>query len=124
MIIRVDLSFVPENLRTIIVNSKELKDHAIAINDTSTEYQRGSNKLYLFEFSGYLSSFKGVLRLILQNRSIDDYIVTEDLESDNTFVILKQGDMEQLGISICDFCGLICGSEEEKNIHQRTHYFI
>lgn len=108
----------------MIINSTELKEYAIAINDKSEKSQDQSNNVFLFEFTGYLSSFKGVLRLILQNRSIDDYIVAEDLESENTFIILKQGNIEQLGISICDFCGLICGSEEEKYIHQRIHYFI
>lgn len=108
----------------MIINSKELNEYAFAINDISGKDHGQSNNIFLYEFSGYLSSFKGILRLILQNRSMDNYIVSEDLESENTFVILNQSDIEQLGISICDFCGLICESEEEKCIHQRIHYFV
>ena len=78
----------------------------------------------MFKFNGYLSGFKGLLKLVLQNNSIDDYIVAEDLESENTLVFLKEGDIEQLNIWLCDFCGLACASEEEKYIHQRAHYFI
>jgi hypothetical protein len=39
--------------------------------------------IYLFEFNGYFSSFKGLLKLILHNNSIDDYIVAEDLDSEH-----------------------------------------
>ncbi len=80
--------------------------------------------IYLFEFNGYFLSFNGLLKLVLQNNSIDDYIVAEDLDSENIFIILKDGDIEQLGLLLCDFCGLACASEEEKYIHQRAHYFI
>ncbi|MDF0681296.1 MAG: hypothetical protein P0116_10055 [Candidatus Nitrosocosmicus sp.] len=90
----------------------------------SSRCEVDSSSMYLFEFNGYFSSFKGLLKLILQNNSIDDYIVAEDLDSENTFIILKDGDIEQLGLLLCDFCGLVCASEEEKYIHQRAHYFI
>lgn len=53
-----------------------------------------------------------------------NYIVAEDLDSENIFIILKDGDIEQIGLLLCDFCGLVCASEEEKYIHQRAHSFI
>lgn len=124
MIIRDDLHFLPENLKSLIINSKELNQYAINVEGVSGSYEEDLSSIYLFEFNGYFSSFKGLLKLMLQNNSIDNYIVAEDLESENTFVLLKDGDIEQLGILLCDFCGLVCASEDEKYIHQRIHYFI
>lgn len=125
MIIRVDLQFLPENLKLLIINSKELNLYAItSLDNESIVHEVELNNIRLFEFNGYFSSFKGLLRLVLQNNCINGYIVAEDLDSENTFVILKEGDIEQLGLLLCDFCGLACASEEEKYIHQRAHYFI
>jgi hypothetical protein len=124
LIIKVDLNFLPENLRSLILESKELNQHAINIEDVVERYEEKSSGIYLFEFNGYLSSFKGLLKLILQKNSINDYVVTEDLEYENTLVFLKDGDIEQLDIWLCDICGLACASQDEKYIHQRAHYFI
>lgn len=124
MIIKVDLNFLPENLRSLILESKELNQHAINIEDAAERYEEKSSGIYLFEFNGYLSGFKGLLKLVLQNNSINDFVVAEDLEYENTLVFLKDGDIEQLDIWLCDICGLACASEDEKYIHQRIHYFI
>lgn len=124
MIIKVDLNFLPEYLRSLIINSKELNQYAINFEDISESCEDKLNNIYIFEFSGYLSGFKGLLKLVLQSNSIEGYLVAEDLESENTLVFLKDGDIEQLGILLCDFCGLVCASEDEKYIHQRIHYFM
>lgn len=124
MIIRVDLHFLPEDLKSLIINSEKLNQYAINSEGFSGRSEEDSKSIYLFEFKGYFSSFKGLLKLFLQDNSIDDYIVAEDLDSENTFIILKDGDMEQVGLLLCDFCGMACASEEEKYIHQRVHYFI
>ena len=124
MIIRVDLHFLPENLKSLIINSKELTQYAINDESVSESSKVDYSRIQLFEFNGFFASFKDILKLVLQNSSMDDYIVAEDLEYENTFVILKEGDIEQLGLLLCDFCGLACASEDEKYIHQRAHYFM
>ena len=124
MIIKVDLNFLPENLRSVIINSKELNQYSINMEDITEKYEEKSNGIYMFGFDGYLSSFKGLVKVVLQNNSIHDYVVAEDLAYDNTLVILKDGDIQQLDIWLCDICGLACASEDEKYIHQRIHYFI
>ena len=113
-----------ENLRSLIINSKELNQYVINFEDMSERCEDKLNNIYMCEVSGYLSSFKGLLKLVLHNNSIKGYLVAEDLESENTLVFLKDGDIEQLGILLCDFCGLVCASEDEKYIHQRIHYFM
>lgn len=122
MNINVDLSFLPVHLVPIITNSIEIKSFLVKNDDTNSQ---GSNtKTYTFEFPGSLIEFKATLNYILKENSIDDYIVVQDTEKENTLTILKEGDIEQLGVLICDFCGAVFHSEDEKYIHQRMHYFF
>jgi len=124
LIIRVDLHFLPENLKSLITNSEKLNQYAINSEGFSGKSEEDSKSIHLFEFNGYFSSFKGLLKLFLQDNSIDDYIVAEDLDSENTFIILKDGDIEQVGLLLCYFCGMACTNEEEKYIHQRASFYI
>lgn len=58
-----------------------------------------------------------------ENRDFNDYIVAENNEDEHEIAILKKGDIQQIGLFLCSFCPMIFGSETEKNIHQRIHYF-
>lgn len=71
-----------------------------------------------------MGEFRYQIEKLLENNSLVGYVVAEDLQYDNTLVILKDGDIEQLGIQICDFCGALFNSEDEKYIHQKIHYMI
>jgi len=124
LIIRVDFHFLPENLKLLIINSEKLNQYTITSKGFSGTCEGDSKNIHLFEFDGYFSGFKGLLKLVLKDNFIDDYVVAEDLDSENTFIILKDGDIKQLGLLLCDFCGMACASEEEKYLHQRAHYFI
>lgn len=46
------------------------------------------------------------------------------MENENTLAVLKVGDIQQFGMFVCDFCGAVFNSEDEKYIHQRAHYFF
>ena len=59
----------------------------------------------------------------IQGKSTEDYLVAENDEDPNEIAILKKGNIEQLGLFICEFCPLVFRSEIEKTIHQRIHYF-
>jgi hypothetical protein len=86
--------------------------------------QNGTAKLSEFEFSGSIKELEDVLNSLLKKNSINEYVAVQDMETENTLTILKVGDIEQLGILICDFCGAVFSSEDEKYIHQRSHYFF
>ncbi len=75
-----------------------------------------------FEFSGSIADFEDALRLSLERNSIIDYVVTQDSQKENTFTLLKGGDLGQLGIYFCEFCGAFFNSEDGKYIHERAHY--
>jgi hypothetical protein len=130
MRIQVDLSFFPDYLIPIIIDSVELKQFLIQgnlvtdkINATTTNNNNNVRTSVIFEFHGSLKEFESLLTSILAKNSINEYIVTQDMEKENTITILKSGDLEQLGILVCDFCGAVFYSEDEKYIHQRAHYF-
>lgn len=123
MEINVDLSFFPENLTPIITNSKEIKSFFVKNYHISNQ-NSSITKLSLFEFPGSIKEFEDILKIILQNNSLNEYVAVQDTETENTLTILKGGDMEQLGILICDFCGAAFNSEDEKYIHQRAHFLF
>ena len=122
MDINVDLSFFPDNLVPLITNSMEIK--SFFVENCSTNSQDRNTKLSLFNFPGSINEFEDLLKSILQKNSINEYVVVQDTETENTLAILKDGDMRQLGILICDFCGAAFSSEDEKYIHQRAHFLF
>jgi hypothetical protein len=122
MDINVDLSFFPDNLVPLITNSIEIK--SFFVENYSTNSQDRDTKLSLFNFPGSINEFEDLLKSILQKNSINEYVIAQDTETENTLAILKDGDMRQLGILICDFCGAAFSSEEEKYIHQRAHFLF
>lgn len=83
-----------------------------------------NNLVLKIKYHTTLGEFKYLIETLLEKNNIFDFIVAEDLQYDNKLVILKDGDLEQLGIQICDFCGALFNSEDEKYIHQKIHYMI
>ena len=117
-----DLSFVSGQHINEILNVINLISHS-PIN--SQEISSEVPSLYVeFEFSGSIIDFENALRLSLERNSITEYEVTQDSQKENTLTLLKSGDLGQLGIYFCDFCGAFFNSEEGKYIHERAHYFF
>lgn len=124
MRIQVDLSFFPDYLIPIITGSIEVKQFLIKDNDVTDKDKDNMNTISaVFEFHGSIKEFEGLLASILYKNSIKEYVIAQDMEKESTIAILKAGDLRQLGILVCDFCGAVFQSEDEKYIHQRAHYF-
>jgi hypothetical protein len=133
MIIRLELSFLGQNVRSIVVNSEEIKsfsqttdvdyttshtNHPVAdVKDSSTIITLDYNK-------GSLEDFKVVLRDILARNHLENFTIAEDMETENTVAILREGDLEQFGIYICKHCGTTFKSIDERMVHERIHYFV
>ncbi len=128
MDISVDFSFLPDNLMQIVIHTLGTKSSfvkSLQSSSTINSSQKIINPtISIFEFPGTLKEFENLLNCILQKNSIKEYVVVQDTESENTLALLKHGDIEQLGILSCDFCGAAFSSEEEKYIHQRAHYLF
>jgi hypothetical protein len=124
MRIHVNLSFFPDYLIPIITESIEVKQFLIKDNYVTDKDKDNINTISaIFEFHGSIKEFEGLLTSILLKNSIKEYVIAQDMEKENTIAILKAGDIRQLGILVCDFCGAVFHSEDEKYIHQRAHYF-
>ena len=67
---------------------------------------------------------KSFLEEVFSAHSLSDYVIAENSRDDNELVILKKGDIEQIGLFICMHCSMIFGSAEERSEHLRAHYFV
>ena len=135
MIIRLELSFLSQNVRSKVVNSEEIKSFSI---DRSTDVDYTSNHtnhhvadvkdsstIIILDYNkGSLEDFKVVLRDILARNRLENFTIAEDMEAENTVAILREGDLEQFGIYICKHCGTTFKSIDERIVHERIHYFV
>ncbi|MFY9966797.1 MAG: C2H2-type zinc finger protein [Nitrososphaeraceae archaeon] len=141
MNIKLDLSFVPLDLRSSIMRSikTELSSQDNLTGNTKTKmnsmtFDKNENRvagladdtdqLYIIRWiNGSLKDFKLFVENILRD-NYDEYMVAEDTEAINTLTILKQGDVEQFGMYMCSHCGTFFKSTEERTVHERIHYFM
>jgi hypothetical protein len=123
MVIRIDISNLTNDLRDIILNSLELK---YFLNDQLNNNDDNNNKqIIVLPNENNIQKLKQIIQNILtKNCYHNEYIVAENLEQKNEIAILKQGDMEQLGIYICTHCGMSFESQVQRTMHERMHYFI
>lgn len=118
MAVRVDISYLPEDLKYIILNSIEVKSVLDTQGDNNT-----NKDVIIFTRENNIQKIKRIIQNILSQNHISAYIVAENSEKENEITILKQGDMEQFGIYICTHCGMSFESENQRTVHQRIHYF-
>ena len=112
MVVTIDLSYMPDRLRNIIQKSIDLKHHSDQSEDIITIHDESNPRI-----------IKSSLEEILQEHTIQDFVVAENTEKENEITLLKKGDIEQLGIYLCTHCGVAFGSEIQRTVHQRIHYF-
>lgn len=69
--------------------------------------------------SGTPAQVRQVLEQVLQ----EGYVVAESTDDPAELAVLKEGDIEQLGLYLCGYCAMVFHNELERNVHQRAHYF-
>ena len=109
----IDISRTPKFLKSIIYE-EIVRFHVIRMNDNYLEIGQECNRQLV----------KSFLDDVFCAHSLSDYIIAENSRDDNELVILKKGDIEQIGLFICMHCSMIFGSAEERSEHLRAHYFI
>ncbi|MGA9942956.1 MAG: hypothetical protein WBP88_13265 [Nitrososphaeraceae archaeon] len=109
----IDISRTPKFLKSIIY--KEIaRFHVTDMNDSYLKMDQESNRQHV----------KSFLEEVFCAHSLGDYVIAENSRDDNELVILKKGDIEQIGLFICMHCSMIFGSAEERSEHLRAHYFV
>ncbi|MGB7953360.1 MAG: hypothetical protein WCF23_05215 [Candidatus Nitrosopolaris sp.] len=129
MVIRVDISSLPENLKSVIIDDIDIayrrqynsKNHD---EDISPQIDNDRNVLILDDDKSHLKKIERMIKDILIKRRIDDYVVIQDAKEKNNIVILKRHHGEQLGIYHCRHCGMEFENEIQLSAHQRLHFFI
>ena len=105
----IDISRIPKFLKSIIY--KEIaRFHVTDMNDNYLKMDQECNRQHVKSF--------------FCAHSLSDYVIAENSRDDNELVILKKGDIEQIGLFICMHCSMIFGSAEERSEHLRAHYFV
>jgi hypothetical protein len=124
MVIKIDISYVSDDLKSTIQNAIQQSSVSEGqSNDNDCDRCRDHIIIVLSDDNNR-REIKRILEDVLRRNQINDYIVVDNTKEENEIAILKKGDMEQLGIFICSHCGMVLGSEGERTIHQRIHYFI
>ena len=111
MVVTIDLTYANDRLRNLIQKSISLDSHID---------QNGYT--VVLEGEPDLKRIKPSLEKLLDENGIRDFVVAENTEKENEIAILKQGDIEQLGIFLCTHCGVSFESEIQRIVHQRIHY--
>jgi hypothetical protein len=70
-----------------------------------------------------LANIKTTLTDIL-SRQDDEYIVTENSDNEYQLIVMKNGDVEQVGIYSCIHCGMMFKSDDERHLHSFIHYLM
>jgi hypothetical protein len=123
---------MPDNIRSLLVKSIRLesnngvatdgKTNGKNYNDGNSSRQNGSSLILYFDKTS-LEELKDFLEIILRKNDLNQFVIVEDTENENTLAIVKEGDLEQFGMYVCGHCGMIFWSEEERVVHERIHYF-
>lgn len=118
MAIKVDMSHLSVNMRKIILNTIENKF-------ISQKWSNNNNNdIIILDCETDIQKIKEILQYALTKNRLNDYIVTENTKEENEIAILKNGDIEQLGIYICSHCGMLFKNDTQRTMHQRIHYLF
>ena len=122
MVIRVDMSYLSSNIRKIILNT--IENTSISQKQSNSINNNNNNDIIILDGETDVQKIKEILQYTLTKNRLNDYIVSENTKEENEIAILKNGDIEQLGIYTCSHCGMLFKSDVQRTIHQRIHYLF
>ena len=135
MVITIDLSRLPTDLRSMILKeirigediaeTKQTRDLPTTSNSiTEREVKKNDLNVITLTHGNNISMIKQRLKDSLIKNKIRDYVVMVDLEDQNKIIILKKEHAKSLGIHHCPHCGMEFENEIQLSIHQRIHYMV
>ena len=134
MVITIDVSRLPTDLRSIILNKIKIREDieqtehtrdltTTSNNITEREVKNDLNVITLTDENN-ISMTKQRLKDSLIKNKIRDYVVMVDLEDQNKIMILKKEHAKTLGLHHCPHCGMEFENEIQLSVHQRVHYMV
>lgn len=132
MVVKIDISHPPSNIRKIIINEIEISKSKFAGNFSDADYGIDKNSAQvdhnnvvdiILRKENNTNVIKQRLKDIL-TKSTRDYVAVIDPEEENKIVILKKDHAEQLGVYHCLHCGISFENQIQLSTHQRIHYFF
>ena len=114
MVVKIDLSYIPSNIQSIIL---DIVERLIA------SQKESSDKMITLYNESNVEKIKHIIEEELKLKNLNDFIISENTRDETEIAILKKGDIEQLGIYVCMHCGMVFESEVQRTVHQRMHYF-
>ena len=131
MVIVIDVSILPDNLRYIIDEIKRINytNEVYAKNNEKTfpDVSGQNNKTSIITMDKDKSKIREIkqrIKDILIKQRIKDYVVINDTDNNNQLKIVNKDHAEKLGIYHCRHCGINFEDQIQLSTHQRLHYFI
>ena len=144
MVIKIDLNFLPANLKSVIIHDinreyrhhhnlghkKNVGDHNYDnkendIGSTTIDNNHNIITLDIDDDKNDIHRIERMIKDILIKRRIHDYVVIRDAkEGENQIIIVKREHAERLGIYHCRHCGMAFEDEIQLSNHLRMHYLI
>jgi DNA-directed RNA polymerase len=119
MVVKVDLSHLPLNLKSTILSNQEFSS-------LPRDDRNGQNAdVVVLEVPQEIKeTIIKTIEKILSLSNAEGYSVVENMIDESEIAVLKSGDIEELGIFICAHCGAPFQNREQMMIHQRMHYIF
>ena len=114
MVVKIDVSYIPSNIQSIIL---DIVERLIA------SQKESSDKMITLYNESNVEKIKHIIEEELKLKNLNDFIISENTRDETEIAVLKKGDIEQLGIYVCMHCGMVFESEVQRTVHQRMHYF-
>ena len=132
MIVKIDLTILPPNIKDIIIREIEKKfqfENSHNENyDSNKTIQSTTDSSDIIEIKvdkeTHFKSVKQKLKDILIKNKIKDYVVISNLPEKDKIIILHRNNSEKLGMYHCHHCGMSFDNEIQLTTHYRMHYVI
>ena len=134
MVVKIDISHPPSNIRKIILDEIEISKSKFSGNSSDVDYgidKRSSGQSDVNDVvditlhkENNIHVIKQRLKDVLMKSKIRDYVAVTDPEETNKIVILRKEHAEQLGVYHCLHCGMSFENQIQLSTHQRVHYYF
>ncbi|HJT47078.1 MAG TPA: hypothetical protein VJ729_02760 [Nitrososphaeraceae archaeon] len=136
MVIKIDLQFAPESLKSIIVESiNRGQANPYPLRQTTAIQDNQKDDLVNFDNDPNIITVDGgddnglektmrLIKDILIKMRISDYVVIQHNKERDKIVIIKKEHGERQGIYHCRHCAMEFEDETQLSAHLRMHYLI